>query len=117
MSHENFVSDYDGGAFFDQDNQFDIRQVSFGLNPKLDYDEGSLQLMFNFNRIRREFISSFPSVSKGRNLQADLNNSYVFGDKIKTIIGVQYQEFSIDQAGEEPSQSNVDPYLHLSWDF
>ena len=88
------------------------------MNPKLDYDEGSLQLMFNFNKLE-EFISSFPSVSKGRNLQADLNNSYVFGDKIKTIIGVQYQEFSIDtnQAGEEPSQSNVDPYLHLSWDF
>lgn len=116
LSYENFVSDYDGGAFFDQDNQFDIRQVSFGLNPKLDYDGGNLQLKFNFNRIRREFISSFPSVAKGRNLQADLSNSYVFGDNIKTIIGIQYQEFNFDQAGEEPSQSNVDPYVHVSWD-
>jgi len=116
LSYEDFNSDYDGGAFFDQDNQFEITQTSFGLNPKFNYDGGTLQLKFNYNRIRREFISAFPSVSKGENLQADLSNSYVFGDNIKTIIGVQVQDFSFTQDDGEPSQSNVDPYVHVSWD-
>ena len=117
LRYEKFISDYDGGAFFDQNNRFDIRQVSFGLNPKFDYEGGNLQLKVNFNRIRREFISSFPSISKGNNLQADLTNSYTFGDKIKTIMGVQFQQFSFEQDGGEPNQSNVDPYVHLSWDI
>lgn len=116
LRYENFVSDYDGGAFFDQDNQFDIEQVSFGLNPRLDYTGGTLQLKFNFNRIRREFISSFPSVSKGRNLQADLSNSYTFKSNLKYILGVQYQEFSFDQADDTPNQTNIDPYIHVAWD-
>ena len=34
LSYENFNSDFDGGAFFDADNEFDIRQVRVGLNQK-----------------------------------------------------------------------------------
>jgi vitamin B12 transporter len=117
LSYEKFLSDYDGGAFFDADNQFDIRQVSFGLNPKWNYEGGNLQLKLNYNRVRREFISAFPSTFKGENIQADLSNSYTFGDKIKTIVGVQVQGFSAVSGDDNGSQTNVDPYAHLSWDI
>ncbi len=116
LSYEDLLSDYDGGAFFDQDNQFDIRQLSLGLNPKYNYQNGSLQLKYSFNRVRREFISDFPFSAKGFNTQADLSNEYIFSEKLKTIIGVQYQDFSFENEGEEPNQYNIDPYLHLSWD-
>ena len=116
LSYENLLSDYDGGAFFDQDNQFDIRQVSIGLNSKYDYQNGSFQLKYNFNRVRREFISDFPFSAKGFNTQADLSNEYVLNEKLKTVIGIQYQNFSFENEGEVPNQYNVDPYLHLSWD-
>lgn len=114
--YENFVSDYDGGSFFDENNKFDIVQTSFGLNPKYKYDKGTFQLKFNFNKIRRTFKSSFPSTANGNNLQADLSNAYSFGDRLKTIIGVQYQAYSFEQDGEEPNQANVDPYVHIAWD-
>lgn len=115
--YENFVSDYDGGAFFDQDNKFDIEQTSFGLNPKYKLDRSTLELKLNFNKIKREFKSSFPSTANGNNLQSDLSYSYVINDKVKTIIGVQYQAYSFEQEGQEPNQSNVDPYAHVSWDI
>ena len=116
LSYESFVSDFDVGAFFDADNEFKIRQVSFGLNPRLNYQNGSLELKFNYNRIRREFISTSTSVSKGYNTQADLVNQYVINDNIKTTVGVQIQDFSFAQGDGEPSQSNVDPYVNVFWD-
>ena len=102
LSYENFNSDFDGGAFFDADNEFDIRQVRVGLNPKIKYDNGSLELKFNYNRIKREFNSAFPSTSRGYNTQADLVNQYVFGDDVKTTLGVQIQEFSFIDGDKNP---------------
>ena len=72
-------------------------------------------MKFNYNRIK-EFNSAFPSTSRGYNTQADLVNQYVFGDDVKTTLGVQIQEFSFIDGDEEPNQSNVDPYLNIFWD-
>lgn len=116
LRYEHLVSDYDGGAFLDQNNQFDIRQLSVGFSPKWSYTKGELQLKANYNQIERTFISSFPANENGYNLQSDVSNTYVISSRLKTIMGVQFQEFSYDQEDEQPKQRNVDPYLHLSWD-
>jgi len=116
VAYENVKSDYDGGAFFDQDNQFSIRQIRYGINPRLKYQGGELQLKLNYNRIRREFFSAFPSTAKGKSVQADLTNQFVIGDRIKAIGGVQIQSFKFESGGEEPNASNVDPYFNLAAD-
>ncbi|WP_286756310.1 TonB-dependent receptor [Roseivirga sp. UBA838] len=117
LAYENMEAEYDNGAFSDGDNRFDIRQVSFGVHPEYKYDGGTISLKANFNRIRREFISAFPSVAKGKNLQMDLSNQYVIAGKIKTIAGVQYQSYEFENGDEQPGQSNIDPYVNASADL
>lgn len=117
LSYEDLKADYDNGAFSDGNNEFLIHQVSVGLSPEWKYSGGKVSLKTNYNQIRREFISSFPSTAKGKNFQADLNNVKVFGDNIKTIVGVQFQSYKFQRGDEQPSQSNIDPYLNVSTDL
>ncbi len=117
LSYERVRSDFDGGAFFDADNEFSITQVSYGLNPQLNYTKGKAQLKLNFNRVKREFISAFPSSALGKNLQADLTNEFFFNDRIKAIAGVQYQGYQFQTRSGEPDATNLDPYLNFSADL
>ena len=117
LSYERVNSDFDGGAFFDADNQFNIRQVSYGINPRLNYNGGNLQLKLNFNRVRRAFESAFPSTAKGKNLQADLTNEFQFSARVKAIVGIQYQQFKFETATDEPDATNFDPYFNISADL
>ncbi|OEK06702.1 TonB-dependent receptor plug domain-containing protein [Roseivirga misakiensis] len=117
LSYDRVRSDYDGGAFFDADNTFSITQVSYGLQPQYNYEGGRAQLKLNFNRVKREFMSAFPSSALGKNLQADFTNEFFFNDKIKAIAGIQYQRFQFQNGAEEPKATNFDPYLNLSADL
>ena len=117
LAYENVRSDFDNGAFLDADNQFFIRQIRYGINPKLKYNGGQVELKLNYNRIRREFVSAFPSTSKGKSVQGDLTNQFVIGDKIKAIAGVQFQDFKFESGDSEPGASNVDPYLNVATDL
>lgn len=114
FSYERIKADYDDGGFLDADNEFNIRQVSYGLNPKLNHGLGSLELKLNFNRVKRAFDSAFPSSAKGKNLQGDLTNQFIISDNIKLITGVQYQQFKFETSAGEPSVTNVDPYVNIS---
>ena len=116
LSYDRLKSDFDGGAFFDADNTFDVRQVSYGINPRLNYEGGTAQLKLNFNRVKREFISAFPSSALGKNLQADLTNEFFFSDRLKAIAGIQYQQFQFQNGAETPDATNFDPYFNLSAD-
>lgn len=116
LSYEDLKADYDNSAFSDGDNEFLIHQVSVGLSPEWNYNGGKLSLNTNFNQIRREFVSAFPSTAKGKNFQADLNNQKVFNGNIKTILGVQFQSYKFQSGDEQPNQSNFDPYLNVSAD-
>ncbi|MFY0593312.1 TonB-dependent receptor plug domain-containing protein [Roseivirga sp.] len=117
LSYDRVRSDYDGGAFFDADNRFSITQVSYGLHPQYNYEGGRAQLKLNFNRVKREFISAFPSSALGKNFQADLTNEFFFNDKVKAIAGIQYQQFQFQNGAEEPDATNFDPYVNLSADL
>lgn len=117
LAYENVRSDYDNGAFLDADNEFSIRQIRYGINPRLTYNGGSLELKLNYNRIRREFISAFPSTAKGKSIQGDLTNQFNIGDRIKAIGGVQFQDFKFESGTEEPGASNFDPYFNIAADI
>ncbi|WP_339694358.1 TonB-dependent receptor plug domain-containing protein [uncultured Roseivirga sp.] len=117
FSYEKLRSDYDNGAFADADNEFTLKQTAFGLNPKLKYNKGNLQLRFNYNQIERDFISAYPSKSEGENTQADLTNEYIFSSRLKTIVGVQYQGYKFVAGDDEPNATNIDPYLNLAADL
>lgn len=117
LSYEDLKADYDDGAFADADNEFLINQVSVGLSPEWNYSGGKLSLKTNYNQVRREFVSAYPSTAKGKNFQADLNNQKVFGDNFKTILGIQFQSYKFQNGDEQPSQSNIDPYLNISTDL
>lgn len=114
LAYDRVKSDFDGGAFFDADNEFSITQVSYGLHPQFNYTGGRAQLRLNFNRVKREFFSAFPSSALGKNLQADLTNEFFFNDKIKAIAGLQYQQYKFQNGDEEPNATNFDPYVNLS---
>ena len=117
MGYEKLESDYDGGAFFDADDQFSIDQRRLGLSPEFKYDQGKLVLKFNYNRITRDFVSPFPSNHKGKNFQADLSNELIINDYIKTIFGIQYQNFRFADAGGTKAVINYDPYANVVFDF
>ena len=116
ISYDRMNSDFDGGAFFDADNQFKVTQVSYGLHPQFNYTGGRAQLKLNFNRVKREFVSAFPSTALGKNLQADLTNEFFFNDRIKAIAGIQYQQFKFQNGDAEPDATNFDPYVNVSAD-
>ena len=117
MGYEKLESDYDDGAFTDADNEFTIEQQRLGLNPQFKYHHGKVGLKFSYNRINRDFVSGFPSNHKGKNFQADLSNEFIINDYIKTIGGIQYQNFRFADAGGTRSVINYDPYVNLVFDF
>ncbi len=116
LTYENLLNEYDGGAFRDADNEFSFRQIRYGINPKLKYNGGELQLKLNYNRIRREFMANTTNTSKGKSVQGDLTNQFVIGDRIKAIAGVQFQDFKFEAGDTEPGASNVDPYVNVAAD-
>ncbi|MGW8121649.1 TonB-dependent receptor plug domain-containing protein [Roseivirga echinicomitans] len=116
FSYEKLRSDYDDGAFMDADNEFTLKQTSFGLNPKLKYNKGNVQLRFNHNQIKRDFISAYPSQSEGENTQADLTNEYLFSEKLKTIFGLHYQAYKFVTDTDTPNATNIDPYFNVAAD-
>lgn len=117
LSYERVKSDFDGGAFFDANNKLSITQVSYGLRPQLNYTGGRAELKLNFNRVKREFVSAFPSSALGKNFQADLTNEFFFSDRIKAIGGIQYQQYKFQTNSGEPDAANFDPYFNVSADL
>lgn len=117
IAFDDLEADFDGGAFADANNKFDIQQLSFGLNPKWQHNRGSLELKLNYNKMDRAFESDFPSQHMGENLQADVIHNFILGDKTQLITGLQYQDFTFDNEGEQPQQRNIDPYVHVAADL
>jgi len=96
--YDYFKSDYDGGAFVDQNNQQKGNMFRVGLTPTFNYNKGTVKLNAMYIANEREFISSYPSSYKGKNLQLDLSQKHHFGNAITTLWGVNSQTFSTSKA-------------------
>ena len=83
------IDGYDASFnFIDTNEEFNSKQARVGLSSQFNYINGSLNLNAAFSEYDREFVSSFLSLFKSKNLIFDLYNKYVFDDTFYTIIGL-----------------------------
>ncbi|AWW29028.1 TonB-dependent receptor [Echinicola strongylocentroti] len=119
-AYDDMEADYDSGPFLDADNQQTSNQLRFGLNPTYQYANGSIKLKTVYNISEREFISSFPSEYKGRNLQLDLTQEHQIVSGLKGLWGVNLQQLSYEQPGELAFDNNqftlLDPYASFFYE-
>lgn len=115
--YDAFEADFDGGAFLDQDNRQLNNQFRIGISPKYKYNKGELTLKTQINLNDIEFISSFPSHNKGKNLQLDLVQEHQINDYLKGLWGVNFQDLSFKAVDVDKFSDNtfnmVDPYASL----
>lgn len=120
LDFDDFESDFDGGAFFDQDNQTKGNMLRFGLTPTFKYDKGSIQLSSMLITNNRAFISQYPSSYQGKNLQLDLNQKHKLNNIITGLWGVNSQTFSYEQKDildfDDTKFSLFDAYASLFYD-
>lgn len=116
-SYDKFKTDIDGFppptyALADTNNKYNSEQTRFGIAPKFNYKNGSLQINAAYTEISRETISDFSTLHEAKSYVVDAFNKYVFNEKFHTIIGLNYADYESVFAGEE-SFSNTDPYLNM----
>jgi len=117
VGYDDFKSGYDAGAFADAENVQKGQLFRAGLIPTYTYAKGEVKLKALYASNKREFISSFPSVNNGQNLQLDLTNRHKINTELIGVWGVNSQLFSYEQEGvidfEDTKFSIVDPYASL----
>ena len=106
-------NDYDESfGFFDAPYRYESNQQRAGLITDYQYKSGTLQLNAAYTEYDSENISAFPSVFKGDNLIADLYNRYAFGERLFTVVGLNYGKDRTFLANSAEF-TQVDPYLNL----
>ena len=115
--YDAFDADYDGGAFSDQDNQQINSQFRVGLSPRFKYSKGQVSLNTLMNLNDKEFISTFPSHDKGKNIQLDFVQEHQINDYLKGLWGINFQDLSFKSVDLDNFSDNniqmVDPYASL----
>lgn len=104
-----FKTGYDHSSIQSEyDNSFPLEDADFKLatqmdrlyfNPNLSYKNGGLSLRLGYQKIQRDFQSSFPFQTAAENTQVELFNKYVFGERFYTVIGGLIQENYADYEG------------------
>ncbi|MBD8490839.1 TonB-dependent receptor [Echinicola sp. CAU 1574] len=119
-AYDDMEADYDDNTFTDANNQQLSSQLRFGLTPSYTYAKGVIKLKSIYNQNEREFISSYPSEYKGRNLQLDLTQEHQIIEGLKGLWGLNLQQFSYEQPGDLSFDSNkftiIDPYASLFYE-
>ena len=118
-AYDSFESEYDDGAFADGDNLQLNNQFRFGITPTFTYKQGQVALKTIYNQSDREFRSSFPSQSEGKNVQADLTHEHRFTGNLKGLWGVNFQNPSYkDQVSdfEDNKFTIIDPYVSVFYE-
>lgn len=116
-SYDKFRTDIDGFppptyALADTDDSYTSAQTRFGIAPKFNYKNGSLQINAAYTDITRETISDFSTLHEAKSYVVDAFNKYVFNKQFHTIIGLNYANYESVFA-EEESFNNTDPYLNV----
>ncbi|MFD1163527.1 TonB-dependent receptor plug domain-containing protein [Hwangdonia seohaensis] len=116
-SYDKFKTDIDGFpaptySFADTNDKYISEQARFGISPKFNYENGSVQINAAFSKINRETISEFGSTNEAESFVVDAFNKYVFNETFYTIVGVNYSDYKSVFTDEE-SYTNTDPYLNV----
>lgn len=114
---DRFEADYDDGSFFDGENIQMGEMLRVGIHPSYIYEKGTIELKTTYAINENEFISSFPVVYDGRNLQADLSNKHRISESITGFWGLNYQQQSYQQKDAiefgQSKFSSVAPYASV----
>ena len=119
--YDEFSADYDGSAFIDADNQNNGEQFRIGFTPTYDYGKGKVKANVLLNSGNREFVSTYPSEYKSKNLQTDISNEHQWNDNLKTLVGVNIQKLSAKEILANPDAAYddfnlVDPYASVFYE-
>ena len=126
---DDLKTDFDGGAAFEADNQFQSQQLRAGSFWEVKYGQGKGSFTFvnSYALLEREFISGFPTQYDGRTFTFDAYNKYKFDNSLHTVIGVNgtnsdFNLFNIPFGSDDFVQSInanqadfdiVDPYANV----
>ncbi|MBQ4805266.1 TonB-dependent receptor [Aquimarina sp. MMG015] len=124
---DQYKTDFDGGAGFDANNQFNSRQLRGGSFWEAKYPNGSFTFVDSYALVEREFNSSFPSKYEGKIYTFDAYNKYNFNNTLYTVIGANgsysdFNLFSIPFGSDDFEQTIndneadfdiIDPYVNL----
>tara|TARA_R110002049_G_scaffold176559_1_gene343747 strand:- start:252 stop:2123 length:1872 start_codon:yes stop_codon:yes gene_type:complete len=116
-SYDKFKTDIDGFppptfTIADTNDEYLSEQTRFGLAPKFEYKNGSLQMNAAFTKINRETISDFSTTNEAESIVVDAFNKYVFNERFYTIVGLNYGDYKSLFTTDE-SFTNTDPYLNV----
>ncbi len=106
-------NDYDESfGFVDAPYQFVSLQQRAGVSGALDYPGGNINLNAAFTAYDSENISAFPSEFKGDNFILDVFNRYTMGDRLFTVLGLNYGRDQTKFANTART-TQFDPYFNL----
>ena len=109
----NLKTDYDESfGLVDAPYRFISDQKRAGITSSFGYGRGTLHFNGAFTSYDSENISAFPNTFVGENWAIDFYNRYTFGEKLYTIVGLNYVK---DQAELDADQNFtiVDPYANV----
>ncbi|WP_299248583.1 TonB-dependent receptor [uncultured Aquimarina sp.] len=124
---DQYKTDFDGGAGFDADNQFESRQLRGGTFWEAKYPNGSFTFVDSYALLEREFMSGFPSRYESKIYTFDTYNKYNFNNTLYTVVGANgsysdFNLFSIPFGSDDLVQTIndneadfdiIDPYVNL----
>ncbi len=113
-SFDRFKTDFDDSfGMMDADNVSSSKQYRLGLSPEYTYASGNITINAAFNNVEREIKSGFPSLFNSKSIVIDAFNRYTFNDKFYTVLGVNYQNNSMESFsipfGETEFNRDIDP--------
>jgi len=124
-SVDDITTDFDGGAFRDNDSELEQQLLKFVLSPTYKWNRGSITGNFSYHTNERIFNSpSFSDATvrdisefNGNTFQADLIVNQILTDQIKFVGGVNFQRPVWDPSDADAENfTMVDPYASLIFD-
>ena len=124
--YDQTVSDFDGGAFSDNDSDLEMTLVKFAISPTYKWNRGSVKGNFSYHSNERIF--NFPdffnpaarSISEfnGNTFQADIIVDQALMDELKLIGGLNIQRpVWKPEDAESERFTMLDPYVSLVYDY
>lgn len=105
IRYSDYSGDYDGGAFTDADNEFNLSMFSPGVQVKYASDSFRINADYNYTHTDRAFRNSFgENEFEGRFHNSDIYANVSLSDYVKVLAGINYQDFSIPGGDEQADQ-------------
>ena len=121
VAYDDIQSEFDGGAFTDNDSDLDQNQLRLALSPTYRWSGGKIKGNISYHSNDRVFASPARtpgerSISEfvGNTLQADVIVDQNLTNEITLLGGVNFQRpFSEFEGADSENFTMVDPYLSL----